>query len=95
MTHRLLRCAFTLVVLAAGASIASAQAPELEKKARVILDAHCFKCHSHQAAKAKGDLMLDTRAFMLKGGFNGPALVPGDPAKSLLIKSITHEDPDL
>jgi len=39
--------------------------------------------------------MLDARALMLQGGDNGPALVPGDPAKSLLIKSITHEDANL
>ncbi len=75
--------------------VVSAQPTELEKKARAILHAHCFKCHSHEAGKAKGDLMLDTRAFMLKGGDNGPALVPGDPAQSLLIKSVTHQDPML
>jgi hypothetical protein len=69
------------------------QQPDLEKKARAVLEAHCFKCHSHQAGKASGDLMLDTRAAMLTGGDKGPSLVPGDPAKSLLIKSITHEDP--
>jgi len=85
--------AFTALALVANTVFA--QANDLEKKARALLDAHCFKCHSHQAGKAKGDLMLDTRAFMLKGGFNGPTLVPGDPAKSLLIQSITHADPEL
>ncbi|MSQ96183.1 MAG: DUF1553 domain-containing protein [Gemmataceae bacterium] len=68
---------------------------ELEKKARAVLETHCFKCHSHQAGKNKGDLMLDSRVFMLKGGDNGPAIVAGDPAKSLLIKSIRHVDPNL
>lgn len=67
----------------------------LEKQARAILQAHCFKCHSHAQGKAKGDLMLDTRAFMLKGGETGPAVIPGDPNKSLLIKSVTHELPDM
>ena len=79
-----------------GVSATSAQAdPALEKKARAILATHCFKCHSHEAGKAKGDLMLDTRAFMLKGGDNGPSLVPGDPAKSLLIKSVFKRKTDL
>jgi hypothetical protein len=82
-------------ILATSATDVFAQANDLEKKARAILDAHCFKCHSHQAGKAKGDLMLDTRAFMLKGGYNGPSLVPGDPGQSLLIKSVKHEDPDM
>jgi mono/diheme cytochrome c family protein len=76
-------------------AIASAQPADLEKKARAILDAHCFKCHSHQAGKAKGGLMLDARALMLLGGDKGPALVPGDAQKSLLIQSITHENEKL
>ncbi len=91
------RILMSSLVLACGAAIASAQPvePSIEKKARAILSANCFKCHSHEAGKAKGDLMLDTRAFMLKGGDNGPSLVAGDPAKSLLIKSILHSDPEL
>lgn len=96
MKRRTLRFLAAWFVLASVASAASAQGDAmLEKKARAILDAHCFKCHSHAANKSKGDLMLDTRALMLKGGDNGPAVVPGDPAKSLLIKSIRHEDADL
>jgi len=39
--------------------------------------------------------MLDTRALMLQGGENGPALVPGHPEKSLLIKSVNHENANL
>lgn len=96
MKRRTLRFLAAWFVLASVVSAASAQGDAmLEKKARAILDAHCFKCHSHAANKSKGDLMLDTRALMLKGGDNGPAVVPGDPAKSLLIKSIRHEDADL
>src|SRR3989442_1390103 len=97
MTHRMTRFFFAIILFAYGASFAFAQPadPTLEKKARAILDAHCFKCHTHQAGKAKGDLMLYTRAFMLKGGENGPSILPGDPAKSLLIKSIMHVDPEL
>ncbi len=97
MTHSVIRCVSALLVVGFGVNAGFAQPadPTLEKKARAILDAHCFKCHSHQAAKAKGDLMLDGRAFLLKGGDNGPAIVPGEPAKSLLIQSITHENPEL
>ena len=86
---------FVVALLAAlfGANAALAQTDAgLEKKARAILQAHCFKCHSHADGKAKGGLMLDTRAFMMRGGDNGPSLVPGDPAKSLLIRSVLHED---
>lgn len=36
---------------------------------------------------------MDTRESMLKGGHDGGVLVPGDPAKSLLVKLIRHEGP--
>ena len=46
---------------------------------------------SAQAKKLAGGLRLDTRAGMLKGGASGePAIVPGDPEKSLLIKVTTN-----
>ncbi|MBI3822677.1 MAG: DUF1553 domain-containing protein [Planctomycetes bacterium] len=95
MKPRIVPFVSAFVLFSCGATAVHAQPVDLEKKARVVLEAHCFKCHSHNDAKAKGDLMLDTRALMLRGGFNGPAVVPGHPEKSLLIKSITHEDPNL
>jgi cytochrome c553 len=67
----------------------------LEKQARAVLEANCYRCHSHQAAKSKGDLMLDSMAAMRKGGATGPAVVPGDLAKSLLYKAVLHEDENL
>jgi hypothetical protein len=38
---------------------------------------------------------LDTRAGLLTGGDTGPAIVPGDPDKSLLIKAVSYTDQDL
>jgi hypothetical protein len=61
-----------------------------EAKIRPVLVNKCYECHSTKAAKVKGGLYLDTRAALLAGGDNGPALVPGDPAKSLLIKALRH-----
>lgn len=69
--------------------------PALEKQARAILQANCYRCHSHQAGKSKGGLMLDSLASMRHGGTTGPAVVPGHPEKSLLYKAVLHEDPDL
>ena len=43
------------------------------------------------AGKLQGELRLDTRAGIRKGGESGPAVVPGDPEKSLLLKAIRHE----
>src|SRR5579875_2699537 len=56
-----------------------------EKQVRPLLVEHCFKCHGN--GKTKGGLTLATRAGILKGGASGPAVVPGDAAKSLLIQA--------
>src|SRR6185436_311744 len=60
-----------------------------------VLADNCYKCHSAQAEKVKGGLKLDTRADVLKGGDTGPALVPGNLEKSLLIKAIRYTDEEL
>ncbi len=56
---------------------------------------NCYKCHSHESEKVKGGLLLDTRDGVLKGGDTGPAIVPGNPEKSLLIKAVRYTDKDL
>ncbi|HEV3115985.1 MAG TPA: PSD1 and planctomycete cytochrome C domain-containing protein [Gemmataceae bacterium] len=61
-----------------------------EKKIRPILVENCQKCHS--ADKHKGNLQLTSRANLLKGGDSGPAIVPGQPENSLLIKAIRYTD---
>ena len=59
-----------------------------ENHIRPLLVQNCYKCHSQKAGKAKGDLQLDTRAGLLKGGEVGPAIVPGNPKASLLIQAV-------
>src|SRR5439155_10172281 len=66
-----------------------------ETKVKPILSENCFKCHSHQAEKIKGSLVIDSREGALKGGDSGPAILPGDPEKSLLIRAVRHVDEDL
>ena len=66
-----------------------------EDKIRPVLVEKCYSCHSADAKKVKGDLYLDTREATLKGGETGPAVVPGDLDKSLLIKAIRWTDDDL
>ena len=66
-----------------------------EKKIRPIFADNCYKCHSQKAEKIKGGLLLDTRDGLLKGGDTGPAIVPGDVEKSLLIKAVRYTDDDL
>src|SRR5262245_11994448 len=51
-----------------------------------LFSQHCFKCHGE--LKQKNGLDLTTPAAMLKGGDNGPAIVPGKPEDSLVYKFV-------
>jgi mono/diheme cytochrome c family protein len=66
-----------------------------ESKIRPILVDNCYKCHSRDADKVKGGLLLDSREGLLHGGSNGPVLVLGKPDDSTLIQAIRYTDPDL
>jgi hypothetical protein len=65
-----------------------------EKKIRPVLVDTCFRCHG-TGKKLKGGLRLTSRNGLLTGGDTGPAIIPGQPAKSLLVKAIGYKDPDL
>jgi hypothetical protein len=60
-----------------------------ERHVRPILIEACQKCHGEK--KQEGDLRLDSRSAAVKGGSTGPAIVPGDVEKSLLVAAIRHE----
>ena len=60
-----------------------------------LLKRRCYACHSHAAELMEGGLALDWRSGWQTGGGRGPAIVPGDPDASLLIRAIRHADPDL
>jgi hypothetical protein len=64
-----------------------------EQKIRPVLAGTCAKCHG--SVKASGGLRLDSREAMLKGGESGPAVIPGDPENSLIVKAVRHEDESL
>jgi hypothetical protein len=90
-----MRWAFLLLLLPAAARAAAPVPPDdrlfFEKKVRPLLHARCLSCHSAAAKKSRGGLRLDSRPAMLKGGDSGPAVVPGQPAKSLLLQAVRHE----
>ncbi|HYP15317.1 MAG TPA: PSD1 and planctomycete cytochrome C domain-containing protein, partial [Bryobacteraceae bacterium] len=78
---------------AAHGQVDAANSPEFfESKVRPILAGNCFGCHT---SSKMGGLRLDSSEDMLKGGTKGAAVVPGDPAKSLLIELVKHSDPKL
>jgi hypothetical protein len=78
-----------------GAELTPAQSQFFESRIRPVLSDNCYKCHSVQSEKLKGGLLLDSREGLLKGGDTGPAIVPGNPESSLLIKAVRYTDPDL
>ena len=67
---------------------------ELNVQVRSILAHNCYKCHGSE--KIKGELRLDSKKMIFKGGEDGPVIVPGDLAKSDLFRRITlpsnHKD---
>jgi cytochrome c553 len=67
----------------------AAQVEFFEKNVRHVLVANCFSCHGPE--KHKGGLRLDSQAAMLAGGDSGPAMLPGKPDDSRLIKAIRYE----
>ena len=74
-------------------SRADEKADFFEQRIRPLLTAHCYACHGPD--EAMGKLRLDTRVGWQRGGESGPAIVPGDPAASLLIKAVQYRDPQL
>ena len=96
----LMRCVIAVALAAANAEEATTvkplpeQAEFFETKIRPLFANECFRCHSDEAKKLKGELHLDSRAGMLKGGETGAAVVPGNPDASLLIKAVRYKDQD-
>ena len=57
-----------------------------------MLANNCYACHTENKL---GGLRVDSRVALLEGGKSGPAIVPGRPDESLLIKAIRQVDPNL
>src|ERR1041384_7173345 len=88
-----MRCSYLLLFVAAVHAQTAPESPDFfETKVRPVLASSCYYCH---AATAMGGLRLDSREAMMKGGSRGPALVAGDPEKSLLIQAVRQTDEKL
>ncbi len=66
-----------------------------EARIRPLLVKNCYECHSGQAKKIEGKLRLDSRDALRQGGESGPAIVPGDPQGSLLVRALRYEDHEM
>jgi len=82
------------ITILCGSTIALAAEPiSFVEHVQPLLVAKCVSCHGPE--KQEGGLRLDSPAAAREGGEQGPAVVPGDVAKSLLVKAISFRDPDL
>ena len=64
-----------------------------EKDIKAIFEKSCFKCHGSE--KQKGKMRLDSREAVLKGGENGPDIIPGKGDQSPLLHNAARiGDPD-
>src|SRR5262245_49061377 len=97
-----LLCTLAVAWLLAGPVAARGQAAEpgeaalvefFETKVRPVLVGNCYNCHSADT-NSQGGLRVDDRNGLLTGGGRGPAVVPGEPEKSLLVQAIrqTHAE---
>lgn len=77
---------------AAGPQPTPEQIEFFEKRIRPIFVGHCYTCHSADT-KPAGGLRVDDRNGLLMGGDSGPAVIPGDSEKSLILERIRHRDP--
>jgi len=62
-----------------------------ESKIRPVLVKHCYECHSADAKKLGGKLLLDAPSEMIAGGESGPSLIPGQPDESLIIQALRYD----
>ena len=87
--------AILLLVFGLSSARAAGEFDFFETEIRPLLHKHCYKCHSTEAEKVKGGLLLDSRQGWETGGDSGPAIVPGDVPGSLLLRAVSYENSDL
>ena len=78
-----------------GSSVSADDLAFFEKRIRPVLVANCYECHSSESRDLQGELLVDSRAAIRRGGTKGPAIVPGDLDRSLLIEAVRYSNPDL
>jgi hypothetical protein len=83
-------------LLAAGAALSPPRVRADEfftERVAPVLRQRCVECHNPQ--KDRGGLDLTTRERLLEGGGQGPAVVPGSAAKSLLVQMVSGDKPKM
>lgn len=69
-----------------GPALTEKQIADLNLEVRSIFAHNCYKCHSSE--KIKGELRLDKKVFVMKGGESGDVISPGHPEKSEMLRRL-------
>jgi hypothetical protein len=77
------------VIAAVLAMLLASPESYFDKKVAPILTKRCLPCHNNQLNNA--NVSFQDRATLLKGGSRGPAIVPGEPDRSIMIDALKHE----
>ncbi len=77
---------FNMASLGRDSALNSTQQQELIVQVKGIFAHNCYKCHSSQ--KVKGELRLDQKHMAMKGGEDGPVIIPGKPEESDMIRRL-------
>ena len=90
-----LSASFLLAILVLAGSAVADDSSEtfFETKIRPVLATDCLPCHGGK--KTESGLKVDSRESLLRGGDRGPAIVAGEPEKSLLVRAIRYTDREL
>ncbi len=98
LTGLLALCAVSILIVGercrADETQSNRQKNFFEKHIRPALIEHCLECHSSET-EASGQLLLDSRDGWEAGGDLGTAVIPRDPAASLLMRAIEYQDSNL
>jgi len=83
-----------------GSDVSYGQKPHAERlvdysrDVRPLLSDRCFACHGFDEGTRQADLRLDTREGATSDANGLPAIVPGAPQQSELLRRIRSSDPD-
>ncbi|MCS7468585.1 PSD1 and planctomycete cytochrome C domain-containing protein [Stieleria sp. ICT_E10.1] len=81
-------CLLAVLVVISG----NAAAVDFAKDIEPIFHEHCIDCHGPDEQNSQ--FRLDRLAVLLAGGNSGePAVVPGDPGASYLLRLVKHDEP--
>ncbi|HTQ53234.1 MAG TPA: PSD1 and planctomycete cytochrome C domain-containing protein [Bryobacteraceae bacterium] len=82
--------AHAVLLILAGALLYAEPPGIFKARVQPVLSKQCYGCHTDALS---GGLRVDSRDALLKGGASGPAIVPGDPDRSLLIQAVRQTGP--